>query len=79
MKTTVKMPRVADSADTVTVVEWDRAVGDEVRAGDILLRVETDKAIVELPSPVSGVITKILVAVDSDVSTGTPIAVLETV
>lgn len=78
MKATVKMPKVADSVDEVTVIEWAKKEGDQIAAGETLLQVETDKAVVEVPSPVAGVVLQLLVAVDGDVSTGMPIAVLET-
>jgi pyruvate/2-oxoglutarate dehydrogenase complex dihydrolipoamide acyltransferase (E2) component len=42
------------------------------------MRVETDKAVVEVPSPVAGIVTEQLVAVDVEVTTGTPIAVIST-
>jgi len=78
MRTTVKMPRVADTVDEVVIVEWLVEVGTNVLAGDVLMRVETDKALVEVPSPVAGTLTAQLVAVDDEVVTGTPIAQLET-
>jgi glutaconyl-CoA/methylmalonyl-CoA decarboxylase subunit gamma len=78
MRTTVKMPRVADTVDEVVIVEWLVEVGTSVLVGDVLMRVETDKALVEVPSPVAGTLNAQLVAVDDEVVTGTPIAQLET-
>jgi pyruvate dehydrogenase E2 component (dihydrolipoamide acetyltransferase) len=78
VKATVKMPKVADSVDTVTVIEWEAKVGDSVSAGSTLLRVETDKAIVEVPCPVTGTVLELRAEIDDDVTTGTPIAVIET-
>lgn len=78
MKTSVKMPRVADTVDEVVISEWLIEVGASVAVGDVLMRVETDKAMVDVPSPVAGVLTAQLVAVDDEVVTGTPIAQLET-
>lgn len=77
MRTTVKMPKVGDSVDEVTIIEWAKTVGDSVQSGDTLLSVETDKATVAVPSPVSGVVVELLVELAADVRTGTPIAVLE--
>jgi pyruvate/2-oxoglutarate dehydrogenase complex dihydrolipoamide acyltransferase (E2) component len=77
VKVTVKMPRVADSVDTVTVVEWEKSVGQIVATGETLLRVETDKAIVEVPSPIAGTVLALLVTSDADITTGTPIATIE--
>ncbi len=77
MRMTVKMPRAADTVDEVMVSEWVVAVGAAVAAGDPILRVETDKALVEVPSPVAGTLVEQLVAVDDEIATGTPIAVIE--
>lgn len=73
----MKMPRAADTVDEVMVSEWVVAVGAGVAAGDPILRVETDKALVEVPSPVAGTLVEQLVAVDDEIATGTPIAVIE--
>ncbi|MFC0529307.1 biotin/lipoyl-containing protein [Phytohabitans kaempferiae] len=77
MKVTVKLPRVADTVDEVVIVEWDVSVGATVAVGDTLVRVETDKAVVEVPSPVAGVVSELLVTADDDVTTGQPIAVIQ--
>lgn len=77
MKSTVKLPRVAETVDEVVVSEIAVEVGASISAGDILMRVETDKALVEVPSPVAGTVVEILVGVDDEVSTGAPIIVIE--
>ena len=77
MRMTVKMPRAADTVDEVMISEWVVAVGADVAAGEPLLRVETDKALVEVPSPVAGTLVEQLVAIDDEIATGTPIAVIE--
>ena len=77
MKSTVKLPRVAETVDEVVVSEIEVEVGAVVAAGDVLMRVETDKALVEVPSPISGIVGELLVAVDDEVLTGHPIIVIE--
>jgi pyruvate/2-oxoglutarate dehydrogenase complex dihydrolipoamide acyltransferase (E2) component len=77
VKMTIKMPKVADSVNQVTITEWAKGVGDLVTEGETLLHVETDKATVEVPSPVGGTVSALLVDVAADVVTGTPIAVVE--
>ncbi len=77
MKSRIKMPKVADSVNDVVVSEVLVRVGQAVTAGDALLLVETDKAQVEVPSPVGGIIMGILVAADQDVSTGDYIAEID--
>ena len=71
------MPKVADSVDEVYISEILVAPGSVVQAGEPLMLVETDKASVELPSPVAGTVIAILVAVDQAVSTGAPIVEIE--
>lgn len=77
MRMTIKLPRVAETVDEVVVVEWVAAQGQVVAAGDALLRIESDKAIVDVPSPVAGRVVEHCVAPDDEISTGAAIAVIE--
>jgi pyruvate/2-oxoglutarate dehydrogenase complex dihydrolipoamide acyltransferase (E2) component len=77
MKSTVKLPRVAETVDEVVISEIEVEVGSQLAAGDILMRVETDKALVEVPSPISGTVVELLVSIDDEVGTGAPIVVIE--
>jgi pyruvate/2-oxoglutarate dehydrogenase complex dihydrolipoamide acyltransferase (E2) component len=77
MRFTVKMPRVSETMDEVVVLEWEAQVGSDVSAGDILLRVETDKAIAEVPSPVSGRLVELAVSEGDEVTTGTVVGFVE--
>ncbi len=77
MKMTVKMPRAADTVDEVMVSEWVVEPGATIAVGDPLIRVETDKALVEVPSPVAGTLVEQLVSIDDEIATGTPIATIE--
>lgn len=79
MKMTVKMPRAADTVDEFVVSEWLVEPGATVAAGDPIMRVETDKALVEIPSPVAGTFLEQLVRIDDEISTGVPIAVIESI
>jgi pyruvate/2-oxoglutarate dehydrogenase complex dihydrolipoamide acyltransferase (E2) component len=54
------MPRLSDSMEEATVVEWLKQVGDAVRAGDEVAMVETDKATVACEATDAGVLTEIL-------------------
>lgn len=78
MKATVKMPKVADTADNVVISDIHCTPGASVALGDVLMSVETDKAVVEVPSPVAGMVMEILVAVDDEVLTGAPIVLVDT-
>ena len=77
MRMTVKMPRAADTVDEVMVSEWAVDTGATLAAGDTLIRAETNKALVEVPSPVAGVLAEQLVKVDDEIATGTAIAIIE--
>lgn len=74
----VTMPRVSETIDEFYVVEWLVNPGDSVAVEQVLLRVETDKAIVDVPSTVAGTLVSQLVAVDAEVTTGSDVAVIET-
>jgi pyruvate/2-oxoglutarate dehydrogenase complex dihydrolipoamide acyltransferase (E2) component len=77
-RTVVKLPKVADSVDEVLILQWLVDVGAQVWADDVLLRVETDKVDMEIPAPVAGTLSEILVDEGAEVSTGTPICVIDT-
>lgn len=78
MKSTIKMPKVADSVNEVFISQILVSVGQSISEGDVLMLVETDKASVELPSPISGTVAAILVTLDQEVSTGTAIIEVDT-
>jgi pyruvate dehydrogenase E2 component (dihydrolipoamide acetyltransferase) len=70
----VVMPRLSDSMEEGTVLQWLKAVGDEVAVGDELVEIETDKANMAYESDVAGTLSEILVAEGETVAIGTPIA-----
>jgi pyruvate/2-oxoglutarate dehydrogenase complex dihydrolipoamide acyltransferase (E2) component len=78
MKFKIKMPKVADTTDEVVVVSWLVSAGQVVEQGQALVSVETDKAIVEVPAPISGTLTETLVSSDDEIVTGDAIAWIET-
>ena len=75
---TISVPDIGDYSD-VPVIEWLVAVGDVISPEDPLLTLESDKAAMEVPSPVSGKVLELLVAVGATVSKGTAVAVVEAV
>lgn len=77
MKSSVKLPRLGETVDEVVVMEWEAQVGDEVAEGGVLLRVETDKAVVEVPSPVAGRIVEQVVSEGDEITTGDVVAFVE--
>ena len=78
MKTGVKLPRLGDTVDEVFLLAWKKSVGDQVEVGEMVLEVETDKASVEVPSPVSGKITELLFKENDSIKTGDVIFTCET-
>ena len=74
--TPVVMPALGESVTEGTVTRWLRVVGDVVQADEPLLEVSTDKVDTEIPAPVSGVLTDILVAEDSTADVGAQLAII---
>jgi len=70
----VEIPQMGESVAEGEIGEWLVKVGDQVKVDDPLVEVETDKAAVEVPSPVNGVIEEQLVASGDTVEVGTVIA-----
>jgi 2-oxoglutarate dehydrogenase E2 component (dihydrolipoamide succinyltransferase) len=68
--TVITMPALGESVSEGTVTRWLKNVGDTVAADEALLEVSTDKVDTEIPSPVSGVLLAIDVAVDTTVPVG---------
>lgn len=70
----ILMPSLGETSDELHVIEWLVAEGDEVKLGQPLLIVETDKAELEVESVAAGTVLKILVPAGADVSVSTVIA-----
>ena len=77
MTFSVKMPALGESVTEGTVTRWLKNEGDVVAIDEPLLEVSTDKVDTEIPSPVAGVLQKIVVPVDSTVPVGAELAVIE--
>ena len=76
MATLIRMPEVAAGATEVVLSKWQIAVGDQVKVGDVIAEMETEKAVVDYVSDAEGAVYKILVADGSPVEVGAPIMVL---
>ncbi|HLI38713.1 MAG TPA: pyruvate dehydrogenase complex dihydrolipoamide acetyltransferase [Streptosporangiaceae bacterium] len=72
----VLMPRLSDTMEEGTLSQWVKHEGDQVRKGDILAVIETDKAAMDMEAYDEGVLARILVGEGSSVPIGTPIAVI---
>jgi 2-oxoglutarate dehydrogenase E2 component (dihydrolipoamide succinyltransferase) len=72
------MPALGESVTEGTVTRWLKNVGDQVTVDEALLEVSTDKVDTEIPSPASGTLVSIDVAVDSTVPVGAELAIIAT-
>ena len=72
----VKMPALSPTMEEGKIVSWNKKEGDKVSLGDVLLEVETDKAVMEVEAQDSGVIGKILYKIDDVVKVNKTIALM---
>src|SRR3954451_3456849 len=70
----VVMPRLSDSMEEGTILQWLKQVGEEIAVGDELVEIETDKANMAYESDVAGTLTEILAEEGATLPIGTPIA-----
>jgi 2-oxoisovalerate dehydrogenase E2 component (dihydrolipoyl transacylase) len=74
----VKLPDVGEGIAEAEIVEWHVNAGDTITEDQVMVEVMTDKATVELPSPVSGVVLSITGAAGDIISVGSPLIRIET-
>lgn len=74
----VKVPQLSESVAEATLLQWHKKVGEAVTRDENLIDVETDKVVLELPAPDSGVIVQIIRADGATVVAGEVIAILDT-
>jgi len=77
MSVSVEVPSLGESVTEAIIASWSKQPGDFIEADEILVELETDKVSVELPSPISGVITELKANIDDTVNVGDVIAVIE--
>ena len=58
----VKVPQLSESVSEATLLQWKKKAGEAVKVDEILIEVETDKVVLEVPAPSAGVLTEILQA-----------------
>ena len=73
------MPQLGETVQEGTVLSWYKKVGDSIKADEPLFDVETEKVTTEIPCPITGVVTQILVEAGVTVAVGTILAVEEAV
>src|SRR5215472_3154177 len=73
----IKMPRLSDTMEEGAISTWRKHPGDAVAVGDVLVEIETDKAVMEYEAYQAGTLSKILVDEGGVVGIGSAIALLD--
>jgi len=74
----VKVPQLSESVAEATLLQWKKKPGDAVKADEILIEIETDKVVLEVPAPAAGVLTEMLKGDGGTVVSGEVIARIDT-
>ena len=73
----IKMPRLSDTMEEGAISTWHKQPGDAVAVGDVLVEIETDKAVMEYEAYQAGTLAEILVPEGQNADIGAPIALLD--
>ena len=76
MPTVVRMPEVLANATEAVIQSWLVTEGQEIKVGDALAEVETEKAVVELAAEVAGVLARLIAEPGATIAVGDPIAIV---
>src|SRR5690554_3212251 len=76
--TDVLVPQLSESVSEATLLTWKKQPGEAIEADEILIEVETDKVVLEVPAPSSGVLKEIVKADGSTVTSGEVLARIDT-
>ena len=74
----VKVPQLSESVSEATLLQWKKPAGTGVAIDEILVEIETDKVVLEVPAPAAGALVQLLVADGASVVSGQVIAQIET-
>lgn len=77
MSTEVKVPELPESVADATLVNWHKQVGDYVEEGENLVDLETDKVVLEMPAPISGILKEQTQEDGATVESGAVVAIME--
>ncbi|MGH8547431.1 MAG: 2-oxoglutarate dehydrogenase complex dihydrolipoyllysine-residue succinyltransferase [Methylococcales bacterium] len=77
MKTQVLVPNLPESVADATLITWHKKAGEAVRKDENLVDLETDKVVLEVPAPESGILVEIMYANGATVTSGNLLAVIE--
>ncbi len=74
----VKVPQLSESVAEATLLQWKKKVGDAITIDEILIEVETDKVVLEVPAPAAGVLLELVAADGATVAAEQLIARIDT-
>jgi len=74
----VKVPQLSESVAEATLLQWKKKPGEAVAIDEILIEIETDKVVLEVPAPAAGVLTELVVADGGTVGSDQVIARIDT-
>ena len=74
----VKVPQLSESVAEATMLQWKKKVGDAITIDEILIEIETDKVVLEVPAPSAGVLVELVVADGATVAAEQLIARIDT-
>src|SRR5262245_44733183 len=74
----VKVPQLSESVAEATLLQWKKKPGDAVAMDEILIEIETDKVVLEVPAPADGVLAELVVADGGTVTSDQLIARIDT-
>lgn len=77
MPVELKVPQSGESITEVQIGQWRKSVGDYVEVDEVLVEIETDKAAIEFPAPVSGTLTQIIKNDGEEAAVGDVIGLME--
>lgn len=73
----VKVPELSESVAQATLLQWKKKIGEPVQQDEILIEIETDKVVLEVPAPSAGILSEILIADAGTVVSGQVIAKID--
>ena len=71
------MPKMGESVSEGTIIKWHKKIGDMVKRDEIIFEISTDKVDTEIPSPLDGILSEIVVKEGETVEVGTTVAVIQ--
>ncbi|HNW69287.1 MAG TPA: dihydrolipoamide acetyltransferase family protein [Bacteroidales bacterium] len=77
MRYIFNFPDIGEGLDEGTIIEWYVSKGQEIKSGQAVVRMETDKVVAEIPSPKSGTVISIFGKVGETIHVGTPLIEIE--